>query len=151
MKIGDKIKSWNDNEYTVLRLGISKCVCLADDVNVYTDGTTPVEDIYNITEAEFNSISGGCEYTALNGDPLFPDETYAYGDEFSFVYNDVGHRAMLCQVDTARCCLVGLGNSHKGNRWHEPVYVNDPYKVTKEELQRMAPTMVVLKKVNINA
>ena len=58
--------------------------------------------------------------------------TYKIGDRF---HNEDWGECLLCRVQTNKVCLIGLED---GNRWTDPVKVDDTYRITEEEFSRIS-------------
>jgi len=144
MKIGDKFKHVATNsEYMFVGESGSTAIRILDlksnETLSYFD--SKVDDPNNITKEDFRRIIDIKTlpeypiYSDMNGQPLFPDPTYSYGDDFviteSRFPNMVGNKFKLCQVEPSRVALISL---HTGNRYSDPIIVENPTNITESEL-----------------
>ena len=163
MKIGDQFKQDSfPYVYSLVTMGFTNKVYMfsTTDNAIMSCFSGNVKDAKNITKEEFCAIlqvspERMTHYKKLDGSPLFPEETYRYGDIFEIIAyptNDdsVGQKLMLCQVDTGKYCLITIDGFSLGNRWENPIAPKNNLGITKEELKQMCGVAqsVVLKRVN---
>lgn len=150
MKIGDKFKHVATNsEYMFVGESGSTAIRILDlksnETLSYFD--SKVDDPNNITKEDFRRIIDIKTlpeypiYSDMNGQPLFPDPTYSYGDDFIVVSSDSscfrGVKFKLCQIDSGVLALINLNT---GNRFSDGIEVEDCCRVTEAELIAMLGT-----------
>ena len=86
----------------------------------------------NDLEDMLTVLKSGCnlEYMVVVPSEEKCVDTYKIGDRF--MYHEEEY--ILAQVDYKECCLISLEN---GDRWDNPVKINDPCFITQEELNEM--------------
>lgn len=143
MKIGDKFKHTATNsEYMFIGEAGSTAIRILDLKSGKTLSCfdNNIDDPYNITKEDFRRIIDITLpeypiYSDMNGQPLFPDPTYSYGDNFvvteSRFPNTIGDKLKLCQVESSRVALISMNS---GNRYSDPIIVENPTAITEEEL-----------------
>ena len=147
MKIGDKFKHVATNgEYMFVGESGSTTIRILDLKSGKTLSCfdNNIDDPYNITKEDFRRIIDIKTlpeypiYSDMNGQPLFPEPTYSYGDDFIVVsahFSDlIGVKFKLCQVESGRVALISM---HTGNRFSDPIVVENPDVVTEQELNRV--------------
>lgn len=100
------------------------CVCLATATVFDDKRAITVDNPYDITKEEFETITGvkHTDFTDMEGKPLFPETTYAIGDKFVFngpgPFN--GNCHILCSADGISISLIDIKT---GERWTSPVRI----------------------------
>ena len=113
MKIGDKFKhTATDSVYMFVGESGSNAIRILDLKSGKTLSCfdNNIDDPYNITKEDFRRIIAIKTlpeypiYSDMNGQPLFPEPTYSYGDDFIVVSSDSNSfrvvKFKLCQIDS---------------------------------------------------
>lgn len=143
MKLGDKFTHYGST-FQIVSFGAysNNLTIISEDTNsVLKTFQTRVKDKDNITKEEFEELMSTNDieltgYKDLNGNSLFPEPTYTYGDDFEIVnsklQNMIGTKYKLCQVDYSKMSLISFEN---GNRFGDSIVVNNPAEVTESEFK----------------
>lgn len=143
MKIGDKFTHYGSTIQIVSFGAFSSTLTLISEAthSVLKTFQITVKDKDNITREEFKELMRANDielndYKDSNGNPLFPDPLYSYGDDFviidSKLQNMLGKKYKLCQVDYSKMSLISFEN---GNRFGDSIVVNNPTEVTESEFK----------------
>ena len=150
MKIGDKFKhTATDSVYMFVGESGSNAIRILDLKSGKTLSCfdNNIDDPYNITKEDFRRIIAIKTlpeypiYSDMNGQPLFPEPTYSYGDDFIVVSSDSnsfrGVKFKLCQIDSGVLALINLNT---GNRFSDGIEAENCCEVTESELIAMMGT-----------
>lgn len=143
MKIGDKFTHYGSTIQIVSFGAFSHNLTLISEAthSVLKTFQITVKDKDNITREEFKELMRANDielndYKDSNGNPLFPDPLYSYGDDFviidSKLQNMLGKKYKLCQVDYSKMSLISFEN---GNRFGDSIQVDNPTEVTESEFK----------------
>lgn len=143
MKIGDKFTHYGSTLQIVSFGSFSHNLTLISEAthSVLKTFQITVKDKDNITREEFKELMRANDielndYKDSNGNPLFPDPLYSYGDDFviinSKLQNMLGKKYKLCQVDYSKMSLISFEN---GNRFGDSIVVDNPTEVTESEFK----------------
>lgn len=134
LKIGDRLRMKNSNNvYTLVYTMDSEQVWFMNENNVCCV-PFKVKDPDNITPDEFLTTGYSIAYwESADGSPIYPatNTTYSVGQKFQQFQSGA---YILAQVDTRKVCLISLEN---GNRYDDPVEVNDPSRITPFEFDKI--------------
>lgn len=139
LKVGDRIKFGHGSVYMLVN-DAYKQVFFVNLESGYLSLSFSVDNPLDITYDEFRQTGyTKSDWTYEDGSPIYPEETYSVGQRFKTTYDE---EYILAQVDLRKVTMISLSN---GNRYEDPIDVDDPQRITREDLNKISRDFVLIK------